>query len=121
MTDKQIKYYDEMLKVGRLVPIQIGNRLVAIVTFYIGSIVDRYVRDDPWSVLKDEADTGTICFVDQLISDKGKENHKYSFIVWRKFKNYIRSEFPKVRVVRWNRVKGDKVYVYYKCIAPKKV
>lgn len=116
MTEKQLSYYDEMLKIGRLVPIHDGNSLVAIITFYIGSIVDRYVRDDPWSVLKDEGDTGTVCFIDQLISNKGKGNHKYSFIVWQKLRNYIRSQFPKVRVIRWNRIKGDKVYVYYKTL-----
>ncbi len=117
MNIDQYVYYQEMLKRNRLIPIRAGERLAGFITFYIGSDSDRYVRDNPWSVLDDEEETGTVCFVDQLITDKMPENKKYSLATWRDFRNYIRGNFPQVRVIRWNRYKGGRVYVYYKTIA----
>lgn len=115
MNDYQKSYYQKMLEKDRLVPIVMGDKLVGFITYYIGSVSEKYVRDDPWSVLEDNTD-GSVCFVDQLITDKNKENIKFSRTVFKNFKNHIATKYPKVHVIRWNRVKRGVPHVFYKSI-----
>lgn len=121
MNDYQKQYYQKMLEKDRLVPITFGSKLIGFITYYIGSLTDKYVRDDPWSVLEDNPETGSICFVDQLITDKDVGNWKYSRKVWRNFRDFIKNKYPKVHVIRWNRVKQGEPHVYYKTIRRQQV
>ena len=121
MDSFQKEYYWRMLERERLVPIRFGSRMVGFITYYIGTNPDKYVRDNPWDVLDDEPTVGTVCFVDQLITDKNYENWKYSRKVWHDFRDFIRNSYPNVEVIRWNRVKEGVVHVYYKSITRKRV
>jgi hypothetical protein len=113
MDEYQKSYYQKMLERDRLVPIMFGSKMVGFITYYIGSITDKYVRDDPWSILDDCPESGTICFVDQLITNKEAGNWKHSRRVWRNFRDFIKNRYPKVHVIRWNRVKQGEPHVYY--------
>lgn len=121
MTEAQLGYYDKMVAKDRLVPVFAGDKLRGVITFYIGSDAAKYVRDDPWTVLEDEPQTGTVCFIDQLISNHDKDNARWSFNVWHQFKQHIRETYPKVRVIRWNRYKNGEVYVFHSRITPEAV
>lgn len=120
MNSYQQSYYDQMLKKDRLIPIIIEGRILGFITYYIGSEIDRYVRDDPWSVLEDNPE-GSICFIDQCITDKNKDNYKYAHATFRRFIDIINIKHPSVHVLRWNRYKGGESRVYYRRIAKQKV
>ena len=98
----------------RLVPVLDDvNKVIGFMTFYIGNgNVDKYIRHDMWSVLDDEPDTGEICYVDQLITNKDKLNPKRSFKTFNLFKQMIKERFPQVHTIRWNRYKKGRVHVY---------
>ena len=72
MIDKT--YYNKMLKKGRLIPFIIGDKLIGFVSFYITNDVNKYLRDDPWTVLEDEPETGKVCWVDQCWTQKCEIN-----------------------------------------------
>lgn len=111
------EYYHQMLLKERLVPIYLHDDLVAMITFYIGdNNIYKYVRDDPWTILDDEPETGYICYVDQLVTNKYPRNSKYSFMVTAYFIQYIQERYPLVNIVRWNRYKNGKVRIYHKDI-----
>ena len=116
----QQAYYKRMLEKDRLVPIMIGGHLAGFITYYIGSLAEKYVRDDPWSVVDDDPEHGTICFVDQMITNKAKGNYRYSRAVWKYFREHISKTYPRVRAIRWNRVKQGVPYVFYHTITPKR-
>ena len=107
-------YYNKMLKKGRLIPFIIRDKLIGFVSFYITNDVDKYIRDDPWTVLEDEPETGKICYVDQCWTDKSA--HKYSFEIWKKLKQFLKSNYPLVEKIRWNRFKHNKLKEYEKCM-----
>jgi hypothetical protein len=111
-------YYKDMMTKDRLIPIVKGNVLIGIITYYIGSSdnIDKYVRDDPWTVLDDEPTTGDICFIDQLIGDKEYKNFKESFKIFSMVCDHIQSKYPQVQLIRWNRVKKGEVYVRTKSL-----
>lgn len=67
MTDTQVSYYHKMKERNRLLPITIDKKLKGVITFYIGSFSDNYIRDNSWEVVNDEPDTGTVCFIDHLL------------------------------------------------------
>lgn len=108
-------YYEQMLSKGRLIPFHVGEKLACFLTFYIGNSGSEYkfVREDMWEVLDDNPD-GSVCYVDQLLTSKDKDNPRVSYEIWRRFKQYIRHNFKNVRVIRWNRFKDGKVTVYQK-------
>ncbi len=113
-------YYEKMLNKNRLMPIIIKNRLAGFITFYVGreGDGDKYIRDDMWKVLDDDKD-GSVCFIDQLWSDKDFNNRKFSYITWHKFKKFIYYHFLNVEYIRWNRWKNGEVKVYKKYIRRK--
>lgn len=108
MTYTQKEYYSKMLKKGRLLPFFNENGLVAILTFYIGDDDAKYIRDNPWSVLDDEPNSGYTCYIDQCVSNKDVE---IPFRIWNIFKHIIIREFPQVRVIKWHRFKDDKLNI----------
>ena len=109
------KYYMEMLKRDRAFPVFKNKKLKCFITFFIGNgNVKKYVRDDSWSIVDDEPDTGDCCYIDQCFSDKGEGNQKYNRVVFNKFIRYIKDRFPTVKRLRWNRVKNGIVNVYKK-------
>lgn len=115
MTKIQQEYYHQMLLRERLIPLYRNNELGGLLTFFIGgNNIDKYVRDDPWTVVDDEPDIGHICYVDQLITDKNKKNKRYSWMVISNFIRYIQERYPQVKIIRWNRLKGGKIYVFNK-------
>lgn len=109
------KYYQEMLRKHRLIPIIKNKKLICVITFYITNDESLYIKSDPWEVLQDE-DNGKICYVSQIISDKNYDNHKLSITVWRHFKVYIKNNFPSVKVISWRRWNWntEKIRVYKK-------
>lgn len=114
MTDTQVSYYHKMSERKRLFRITLNEELKGIITFYIGSLSDRYVRDNSWEILNDEPENGTVCFIDHLIiPNREKENSLYSFQVWKMFKDFIKENYPRVRLIRWNRIKNNKIYIRY--------
>ena len=121
MDEYQQSYYKKMLEKDRLISIRYGEILIGVITYYIGSDVDKYVRDDPWSVLEDEPDTGDTCFVDQLITNKGRDNLRFSIVVWKNFINHIIKHYPKVNIIRWNRLKQGVTHAYYYTIRQRAV
>jgi len=93
-------------------PITKNDRVKGFITYYIGDDdEDKYVRDDPWSIVEDDP-KGNTCYIDQLITDKQPGNAKYSYQVFKEFKNHIRKCFPNVKYIRWNRVKNGGVNVH---------
>lgn len=103
-----------MLLKKRLIPIVDNEKTIGLITFYIGNgDTNKYVRDDPWSILDDEPNDGTVCYIDQCITNKEASNHNFSWRVWRHINDYIRQTYPRVRVIRWNRLKGGIPHVYY--------
>ena len=120
MTDYQQSYYTLMLTRDRLIPITVAGRMVGFITYFIGSDASKYVREDPWSAIDDNPD-GSICFVDQLITNKDKENPKYSRTVLKSLIDIIRTKHPSVHVIRWNRHKRGETHVYYRAIGKQKI
>ena len=100
MIDK--KYYQEMLKKDRLMPIIIGDRLMAFITFYITNDESKYTEADPWDVLDDNL-SGNIFYIAQLLTDKKFENRKIFFNNWSAFKKNIKNNFPLVKIICWRR------------------
>jgi len=111
-------YYHEMLLRDRLIPITKNDKLIGFITYYIGSIenVNRYVRDDPWTIIDDEPTTGEICYVDQMITNKESKNHAYSWQVLKMLVTYIGEKYPQVKFIRWNRYKQGEARVHFKDI-----
>jgi hypothetical protein len=96
-------YFREMLKRGRFFPLIYEGKLHAFITYFIGNEnEEKYIRDDPWSVIEDEP-WGCICYIDQVWTSKDKKNPQRSFNAWKRFKEYIKKEYPSVRYFRWNR------------------
>ena len=108
MIDKS--YYNKMLKKGRLIPFIIGNKLIGFVSFYITNNVNKYLRDDPWTVLDDEPETGKVCWIDQVWT--AKNAHKYSFKIWHRLKQHLRTNYSQVETIRWNRYRHNKTKEY---------
>lgn len=95
-----------MLAKARLMPFFKGDRLVCFITFYICNEGEenKYLRDNMWSVEEDNP-KGNLCWIDQLWTDKNKDNPKLSYEIWHRFKNYIKQNFPKVKKITWRRYK----------------
>ena len=108
-------YYQEMLKRDRLLPVFVGDDLKCFITYFIGNgNAEKYVQRDSWTVVDDEPKTGDTVYIDQLISDKNPDNHRYSKIVWNILVNHIKKNYPQVKKIRWNRWKNNKVNVFKK-------
>ena len=108
-------YYEKMLDKNRLIPFFKGDRLVCTLSFYICNKGEegKYFRENMWSVEEDD-ENGNLCIIDHLLTDKHPDNPKLSYEIWHRFRTYIKSNFPKVEKIRWNRFKDNKVNVLVK-------
>ncbi len=114
MDDKQIQYYFEMKKRGRLIHLSTEDKEnTCLLTYFIGNKIDenKFVRNDMWEVLNDNP-SGTICFIDQLLTNKSKNNPNLSYKTWGIFKKFIQENFRNVEIIRWNRFKNGTVKVH---------
>jgi hypothetical protein len=93
-----------MTEKGRLYPVKINGRLVCLFTFYICDKEDLYkiIKTDPWEVIEDK-DSGSIAYISQLLTDKEYANRKLSYGIWKRFKDYIRKEYPSCQIIYWRR------------------
>ena len=96
------EYYPTMLHRNRLVPFKYNGRLVCIITFYLGDDREVFIRTDPWTVM-DDNEYGSVCYIDQLITDNYAENAHLSYGIWHDFKEYIKSRYPNVNQITWVR------------------
>lgn len=111
MTETDKLYYKEMLIRNRLLPFIRSGKLIAFISFYITNEPEKYIyRNNPWSVEKDEPETGKFAVIDQLWSNK--EAHKYSFEIWNNLVEFIKNYYPLATNIRWNRWKNDKLYKF---------
>jgi len=103
-------YYKEMLKRNRLLPFFVDGKMKCFITYFIGNgDMKKYTEKDSWAVVDDEPKTGTVAYIDQLVSDH-EVNHKYSRRVWDILENHIRENYPQVIQIRWNRLKENKKF-----------
>lgn len=108
MTNKQKSYYYGMAKRGRLINLYTNDKNIGLITFFIGNgNVNKYVRENPWSIVDDEPIKGDTCYIDQLLTSKEKINRYASLRVWADIKKYMRDNFKNVKCIRWNRFKHD--------------
>lgn len=113
MTDEEITYYHKMRDKNRLIPVKDSDgKLIAMFTFYIGDNDDKYIRDNPWTVLEDN-EKGTTVYIDQFISKK-KAGIKLTLEGWKWIKQYFIETFPQVQCIKWARKGRVKTYVYTK-------
>ena len=108
------EYYKEMEKRNRLIPIRKDGFLKGIITFYVGDDDNKYIRNDPWTVLDDEPKTGKTIYIDQLITNHHKENTKCAIKVWSHLKGYFKMRFPQIEQIKWARKGRLRKYVYAK-------
>ena len=107
-------YYIEMLKRNRLLPFFVDGKMKCLITYFIGNgNAEKYVGKDSWAVVDDEPKTGTVAYIDQMITDH-EVNHKFSKIVWNILINHIKENYPQVKQLRWNRYKNGIVKTYKK-------
>jgi len=99
-------YYDEMKNKGRLIPIIHNDRMCGFFTFYIDTKENEYkYNNNPWTSIKDDPE-GSVCYIDQLITDNHSDNPKLAYRTWMNFKKLIKTNYPKVKIIRWNRWKS---------------
>lgn len=109
----KIDYYKYMIANERALTYGTGK---ALITFFIGMPYDRqrFLDKEPWTIIDDDPD-GTMCYVDQMITDKD-DNNKHSYILWKLLIDHIRNKFVNVTTLTWNRYKGGKSHVRTKRI-----
>ena len=102
MNDTQKKYYHQMIKNGRAMPVIVGDRFAAMITFYVTDNEHEYDEVDAWGVFGDNPE-GSIVYISQMLTDKHVDNHKFAFKYFNRFKQYVKSNFPNVKYVCWRR------------------
>ena len=107
-------YYNKMLLKERLIPIRIEDKLIGLITYYIGDNTDRFVRNNPFDVLEDD-ENGRGVYIDQLIVD-GNVNQKKAFRALRMLKLILQEKHPNAEYIRWNRHKKGVSNIYYRRI-----
>lgn len=113
------EYYLEMVKRNRLIPIRNKGRILGVFSFFIcNGDIEKYIDKPPWTVLDDNPDGDTV-YVDQLVGIKGVNHYRDAFRIWDEIKDYLKTNFPKINKIRWNRYKNGKVYQFkeeFRCI-----
>ena len=104
-------YYHRMAQRNRLIPLRFKGKLKGLVTFYIANgNIEKFINRDPWHIVDDSPDGETV-YIDQCVT-----NHAISPLmslsIYHNVIDYIKSEFPAVKYVRWNRWKNDKLNQY---------
>jgi len=104
MDDAQKKYYWDMLGRERGVLITHEEKLVGIVTFFVGDDDAKFLLyHKPWEVIEDNPD-GTVLYIDQFIAYKGRSMMSQ---IHREFTNGLKElkiKFPNIKTVKWIRV-----------------
>ena len=107
MTNEQLQYYFDMEKMGRMFHYKKDSRLVCIITYFIGNgNPDKYVDRYAWSVIKDDPNGNTL-YIDQLLTDKNRDNSYLSLEIWHNLKQFIRNTYPNIKHIRHNRYKKN--------------
>lgn len=99
----QQEYYTEMVHRNRAFLFYGNNKLLGVVTFFVGDNDEKYLDRDPWTVVLDNP-YGETLYVDQLITVGGQ--HK---AVRREFRRSIDNwvhMFPNVKQIKWARAKA---------------
>ena len=101
MDDKQIQYYFEMKKRGRLLHLSTEDGRNGILTYFIGNgNPDKYQKREMWSIVNDEPNGDTI-YCDQLITDHNKLNAYIGISMWKEIKRYFKSKYHNIDKIRW--------------------
>ena len=102
-----------MLKRDRLIPLRFEGVHCGMLTYFIGNgNIDKYVRDDSWSVVDDEPETGTTCYIDQLIAYNTEFTRRHSLEIWHNVKAYLKHKYPQLKCYRWNRFIDGRVNIH---------
>lgn len=102
MIEERKKYYPAMIEKNRLMPIIVDGRWAAFITFYITNNIHEYDNKDPWGIFEDNPD-GSICYINQMMTDMHKDNKNFSFCALSNFKIFIKNKFPNVKYIFWRR------------------
>jgi len=105
MNDKEKQYYHDMEKIGRMIPIRQDEKLIGLITFYIGDDDNKFIRNNPWTILEDNPQ-GTTLYIDQFITNKGSRNMRMIFKGWREVKEHLKQQFPNIEKIKWSTIKG---------------
>lgn len=104
MDDKQIQYYFEMAKRGRLIHLTTEFNGNGILTYFIGNgKPEKYWNRNPWSIIDDEPNGDTI-YCDQLITAHNKLPTCVAIGIWRDIKRYFKEKYPNINKIRWIKV-----------------
>ena len=105
MNTHQTSYYHEMEKKDRLIRIYDGDRLGALITYYLGEKDD---RKDMWD-LPTENINSTILHIDHLISKMEELNTRLTIAIWHNLKQILKEKHPQVNKIIWRRAgKGER-------------
>lgn len=107
MTNQQLQYYYEMAKRRRMFHYKHNERLVCFITYFIGNgNPKKYLDRKPWTVIDDEPG-GNVLYIDQLLTDKSRDNVYLSLRIWDDIKEFIKHSFPAIKYICWNRFKRE--------------
>jgi hypothetical protein len=104
MNRTQTQYYRDMMERERGVLITNNDKLVSVVTFFVGDNDEKFLtHHTPWQVVDDDP-MGTTLYIDQMLTYKGRETHSF---IHKEFKNLLvelKTKFPNIKTVKWIRV-----------------
>lgn len=101
MTHDQKNFYYDMLARGRGYLVVVDGALAGAVMFFVGYDDNKYMHGRaPWTILEDEP-YGDTLYIDQLLSMGRK--HSIFRQEYKKFKGYVKRNFPNVRKIKWAR------------------
>ena len=103
------KYYHEMEKRNRLIRIYDGDKLSAIITYYLG----KDNRQDMWQIPLEDPYSFTLT-IDHFISKVGEKNRKIIFAVWRNLKTHFKQKHPHIKRIKWLRVNKGEICIRLK-------
>jgi hypothetical protein len=102
------EYYKEMEKRDRLIRIYDGDRLGAIITYYLGEKDD---RKDMWDIPVEDLESTTL-HIDHLISKMEELNTRLTIAIWHNLKQILKEKHPHIKTIKWNRAgKGERVCI----------
>ena len=94
-----------MEKKDRLIRIYDGDKLSAIITYFLG---DRDNRVGMWEIPTEDK-TSAILTIDHLISKLEEKNTKIIFAIWRNIKIILKEKHPHIKKIKWLRAgKGER-------------
>ena len=104
MNRTQTQYYRDMMQRDRGVLITKDDKLVSVVTFFVGNDDMKFLMEHtPWTVEEDDP-MGTTLYIDQMITYKGRETHAFIHSEFNNLLKELKDKFPNIRTVKWVRV-----------------